>query len=62
MLFAGLFHIYRYAMSEAKKPPPPPPAPEQPAISHVKVPEITKETPKELPKELPKEAPKAETS
>ncbi|HEY8110964.1 MAG TPA: cytochrome b N-terminal domain-containing protein [Candidatus Nitrosotenuis sp.] len=55
MVFAGLFHIYRYAMSEAKKPPPPPPAPEH------KVPEVAKETPKELPKE-PKEAPKAETS
>ncbi len=53
MVFAGLFHIYRYAMSEAKKPPPPPPAPE-----HVKVPEVVKEA----PKELPKEAPKAETS
>ena len=58
MVFAGLFHIYRYAMSEAKKPPPPPPAPEQPAIAHVKVPEIAKETLKELPKETPK----AETS
>jgi ubiquinol-cytochrome c reductase cytochrome b subunit len=56
MVFAGLFHIYRYAMSEAKKPPPPPPAPEQPAITHVKVPVA------ETPKELPKEAPKAETS
>ncbi|WP_042684802.1 cytochrome b, partial [Candidatus Nitrosotenuis chungbukensis] len=56
MVFAGLFHIYRYALSEAKKPPPPPPAPE-----HVKTPEVAKETPKELPKES-KEAPKAETS
>ncbi len=57
MVFAGLFHIYRYALSEAKKPPPPPPAPEP----H-KVPEVAKETPKELPKEVPKEAPKVETS
>ncbi|QLH08330.1 cytochrome b [Candidatus Nitrosotenuis sp. DW1] len=56
MVFAGLFHIYRYALSEAKKPPPPPPAPE-----HVKVPAVAKETPKELPKES-KETPKAETS
>lgn len=40
MVFAGLFHIYRYALSEAKKPPPPPPAPE-----HVKTPEVAKETP-----------------
>jgi len=24
IVFAGLFHVYRYAMSEAKKPPPPP--------------------------------------
>jgi len=56
MVFAGLFHIYRYAMSEAKKPPPPPPAPEP--VAHVKVPEVAKETPKELPKETPK----AETS
>lgn len=55
MVFAGLFHIYRYALSEAKKPPPPPPAPEP---AHAKVPEVTKETPKELPKEVPK----AETS
>jgi ubiquinol-cytochrome c reductase cytochrome b subunit len=59
MVFAGLFHIYRYAMSEAKKPPPPPPAPEP--VAHAKVPEVAKETPKELPKET-KEAPKAETS
>lgn len=58
MVFAGLFHIYRFALSEAKKPPPPPPVQEQPAIEHVKVPEIVKET----PKELPKEAPKAESS
>lgn len=58
MVFAGLFHIYRFALSEAKKPPPPPPIQEQPAIAHVKVPEIVKET----PKELPKEAPKAESS
>ena len=58
MVFAGIFHIYRFAMSEAKKPPPPPPTPEHPAVAHVKVPEIAKE----IPKELPKEAPKAETS
>ena len=58
MVFAGLFHIYRYAMSEAKKPPPPPPTPEHPAVAHAKVPEVAKE----VQKELPKEAPKAETS
>lgn len=58
MVFAGLFHIYRYAMSEAKKPPPPPPTPEHPAVAHAKVPEVAKEA----QKELPKEAPKAETS
>jgi ubiquinol-cytochrome c reductase cytochrome b subunit len=58
MVFAGLFHIYRYALSEAKKPPPPPPVKEQPAVAHAKVPVVAKETPKELPKEVPK----AETS
>lgn len=58
MVFAGIFHIYRYAMSEAKKPPPPPPTPERPAVAHAKVPEVAKEP----QKELPKEAPKAETS
>jgi len=58
MVFAGIFHIYRYAMSESKKPPPPPPTPERPAVAHAKVPEVAKEP----QKELPKEAPKAETS
>ncbi|TBR24290.1 MAG: cytochrome bc complex cytochrome b subunit, partial [Candidatus Nitrosotenuis sp.] len=58
MVFAGIFHIYRYAMSESKKPPPPPPTQEHPAVAHAKVPEVAKET----QKELPKEAPKAETS
>ena len=52
MVFAGLFHVYRYAMSEAKKPPPPPPVHEVAAAPHA----VKAETPKELP---PK---KAETS
>jgi ubiquinol-cytochrome c reductase cytochrome b subunit len=54
-VFAGLFHVYRYALSEAKRPPPPPPMPEveaEPAQAEVKA---------EAPKELPPEA-KAETS
>src|SRR5574338_44508 len=53
IVFAGLFHVYRYALSEAKRPPPPPPVPE---------PELEKphKVKAETPKELPKEA-KAET-
>jgi ubiquinol-cytochrome c reductase cytochrome b subunit len=54
MVFAGLFHVYRYALSEAKKPPPPPPKPE-PALEHAPAKEVKAETPKELP-------PKTETS
>lgn len=49
IVFAGLFHVYRYALSEAKRPPPPPPAPE-PELEHKVA----------APKELPKET-KAET-
>ncbi|MFM8658413.1 MAG: cytochrome bc complex cytochrome b subunit [Candidatus Nitrosotenuis sp.] len=41
MVFAGMFHVYRYALSEAKRPPPPPPTPE---LEHAT------ENPKELPK------------
>ena len=58
MVFAGLFHIYRYALSEAKKPPPPPPVPEAPAIAE----SHTSKVHVEPTKELPKETPKAETS
>jgi ubiquinol-cytochrome c reductase cytochrome b subunit len=59
IVFAGMFHVYRYALSEAKKPPPPPPIPAQePAIVHAKAAEIPKA--KELPKEAP--APQAQTS
>ena len=56
MVFAGLFHIYRYALSEAKKPPPP--VPEAPAIAE----SHTSKVHAEPTKELPKETPKAETS
>jgi ubiquinol-cytochrome c reductase cytochrome b subunit len=56
IVFAGLFHVYRYAMSEAKKPPPPPPKAE-PALEQVHTKEVKAETPKELPPEA-----KAETS
>jgi ubiquinol-cytochrome c reductase cytochrome b subunit len=48
IVFAGMFHVYRYALSEAKRPPPPPPVPE-PQLEHAV------ETPKELPKETKKE-------
>ncbi|NDB33399.1 MAG: cytochrome bc complex cytochrome b subunit [Nitrososphaeria archaeon] len=41
MVFAGMFHVYRYALSEAKRPPPPPPTPE---LEHES--EKTKELPK----------------
>ena len=54
MVFAGLFNVYRYAMSEAKKPPPPPPKAE-PALEHAPAKEIKAEPQKELP-------PKTETS
>lgn len=43
IVFAGLFHVYRYAMSEAKRPPPPPPMSEPEAE-----PELGQEQ-KELP-------------
>jgi ubiquinol-cytochrome c reductase cytochrome b subunit len=52
LVFAGLFHVYRYAMSEAKRPPPPPPAP---AVAKPHAKEVKAETHKELP-------PKTETS
>ena len=48
IVFAGLFHVYRYAMSEAKKPPPPPPVAE-PAIEPPKA-KVKAEEVKELPK------------
>jgi ubiquinol-cytochrome c reductase cytochrome b subunit len=47
IVFAGMFHVYRYALSEAKRPPPPPPVAE-PQLEHV-------EAAKELPKETKKE-------
>jgi ubiquinol-cytochrome c reductase cytochrome b subunit len=63
IVFAGLFHVYRYALSEAKKPPPPPPVPSQePAIEKAQPAEIESEPAKELPKEPAQEVPKAETS
>ncbi len=45
VVFAGMFHVYRYGMSEAKRPPPPPPV-EEPQLEQAPIPE-----PKELPKE-----------
>jgi ubiquinol-cytochrome c reductase cytochrome b subunit len=62
IVFAGLFHVYRYGLSEAKKPPPPPPIPAQePALAKKKPAELKPEQPKELPKEAPiAEAPKSE--
>ena len=45
IVFAGMFHVYRYGMSEAKRPPPPPPV-QEPQLEQVPVPE-TKELPKE---------------
>jgi ubiquinol-cytochrome c reductase cytochrome b subunit len=57
IVFAGLFHVYRYALSEAKKPPPPPPVSE-PAIEKAKTHEVKSESPRELP---PQET-KAETT
>lgn len=57
IVFAGLFHVYRYAMSEAKRPPPPPPVQES-------IPEAIAEAapaPVEAAKELPDDAPKPES-
>jgi ubiquinol-cytochrome c reductase cytochrome b subunit len=45
IVFAGMFHVYRYGMSEAKRSPPPPPV-QEPQLEQVPVPE-TKELPKE---------------
>ena len=45
IVFAGMFHVYRYGMSEAKRPPPPPPV-QEPQLEQAPVPE-TKELPKE---------------
>jgi len=42
--FAGMFHVYRYGLSEAKRPPPPPPAVE---------PQLEQEKAKELPQKTP---------
>jgi ubiquinol-cytochrome c reductase cytochrome b subunit len=49
IVFAGLFHVYRYSLSEAKRPPPPPPvaAPQQ-------EPQVETQPAKELPDEAPK--------
>lgn len=63
IVFAGLFHVYRYALSEAKKPPPPPPVvSHEPALEKAKPAEIPAQPAKELPKEVPaQEVPKSET-
>lgn len=50
IVFAGMFHVYRYGLSEAKRPPPPPPV-EEPQLEHA-----VAEKPKELPKEAKKES------
>ncbi len=57
IVFAGLFHVYRYALSEAKKAPPPPPVPE-PEIAQKPHASVKSETVRELPKET---APKPES-
>ena len=70
LVFAGLFHVYRYGMSEANKPPPPPQAAipeEKPKALAEQPPQAeTKELPgpssdsgdaKEPPKEVPSETP-----
>ncbi|HEX9846288.1 MAG TPA: cytochrome b N-terminal domain-containing protein [Candidatus Nitrosotenuis sp.] len=63
IVFAGLFHVYRYALSEAKKPPPPPPVPSyEPALEKAQPAEISSAPAKELPKEVSaQEVPKSET-
>jgi ubiquinol-cytochrome c reductase cytochrome b subunit len=63
IVFAGLFHVYRYALSEAKKPPPPPPVQShEPALEKAQPAEISSAPAKELPKEVPaQEVPKSET-
>lgn len=50
IVFAGMFHVYRYALSEAKRPPPPPKAAE-PQLE-----QASKESQKELPKETKAES------
>src|SRR3990172_2833336 len=65
IVFAGLFHVYRYGMNQANNPPPPP-APlqqeklkalaEQPASTQMK--ELPDSTAAKSQKELPKNAPK----
>jgi ubiquinol-cytochrome c reductase cytochrome b subunit len=49
IVFAGLFHVYRYSLSEAKRPPPPPPVAEP-----QQEPQVEAEPAKELPDEAPK--------
>lgn len=56
LVFAGMFHVYRYSMSEAKRPPPPPPV-QEPQVEQQQAAPI----PEEPAKELPDEAPKPET-
>jgi len=64
IVFAGLFHVYRYGMNKANEPPPPPtPIPKQKPKALADQAESVKELPdptaeKKL-KEPPKEAPKA---
>jgi ubiquinol-cytochrome c reductase cytochrome b subunit len=49
IVFAGLFHVYRYSLSEAKRPPPPPPVAEP-----QQEPQVETQPAKELPDEAPK--------
>jgi len=65
IVFAGLFHVYRYGMNEAKNPPPPRPPlqqeklkalTEQPASAQMK--KLPDSTATKSQKELPKDAPK----
>ncbi|MFM7796567.1 MAG: cytochrome b N-terminal domain-containing protein, partial [Candidatus Nitrosotenuis sp.] len=46
IVFAGMFHVYRYGLSEAKRPPPPPPVIE-PKLEEIEPPTIVKELPAE---------------
>ncbi|HXG14035.1 MAG TPA: cytochrome b N-terminal domain-containing protein [Candidatus Nitrosotenuis sp.] len=50
IVFAGMFHVYRYALSEAKRPPPPPPV-QEPQVEAPQTAEVKEEAPKELPPE-----------
>ena len=63
IVFAGLFHVYRYGLNKANEPPPPPtPIPEEKpkalADQAVSVKELPDATAEKKLKEPPKEAPK----